>query len=629
MRSIKTQYILTCAKVTGISIVALITMSISSAILHSHASDVTKKQLPFTLEVNKLSARVTSTLNSLNSWVLYADESKIDERRDTWQKDVFPTFNTVKERMLDSGHEEQQAQIVELGNDLDALYTSQWWVEDAARYVGNQPSLVIYQRDLLPIYFHIQSALSGITDSRGDDDAANFLKLIVSNTHLLLSETIHQISEVILTGETAHLNRFRRSAEEVREHIQLLQGQDSLTSDAAALVDWLDRQYGVYVKLANEVTESRQASDWNRSMYIMTQETKVLSERVKQRLLEIQNAHIVKLEADTQRTEDAAFSAATLAIILLLIAMATSIYLTGGNARRIVRQILELKVAANDLAHGRQNQIEIVYDNELGQLAKVFNQMQRIILRRRKRYVSERERLSEVVRIITHDIKSPLINIVGHSKVVQNNVAGVAEGKAKFPEVLPEIQSSLKYTVLATSRIDELINGILEFSSISHKEFKLEHVSLLDVIDEMLQVNSASLKGVEVNIGKMPTEVVTDLFSFKFILSTILCNAVKYRSEERALKVSINALKDEVGKHWIFSIADNGIGIDENNSEAVFKMFSKINNDTEGFGIGLSCVKSLVNRLDGDIYFRNNEDNQGVTFYVSFPIYPDANMLQL
>ena len=309
--------------------------------------------------------------------------------------------------------------------------------------------------------------------------------------------------------------------------------------------------------------------------------------------------------------------------------MATSIYLTGGNARRIVRQIFELKAAANDLAHGRQNQIEIVYDNELGQLAKVFNQMQRIILRRRKRYINERERLNEVVKIISHDIKSPLINIVGHSKVVQNNIVDITENKSTFSDVLPDIQSSLKYTVLATSRIDELINGILEFSSISYKEFKLEHIEVLEAIDEMLQVNSLSLKETKIHVGKMPDSIITDLFSFKFILSTILCNAVKYQSPERVLTIDINLTKNETEKHWILSVADNGIGIDESNSDAVFKMFAKINNETEGFGIGLSCVKSLINRLDGDIYFRNNAGNLGVTFYVSFPVYSDLNTSQI
>ena len=624
MRSIKTQYILTCAKVTGISIVALITMSIGSAALYSHASNVTNKQLPFTLAVNKLSADVTETLNALNNWVLHADESKIEARRIAWQDNVFPSFQVIEQSILASGTHTQREQINELGSDLEALYTSQWWVEDAARFIGNQPALVIYQRDLLPVYFQIQSALSGITDGKGNQEPTHELKLTVSNTHILLSETIHQISEVILTGEVAHLNRFRRSAEHVKAHIRLLQNQENLTPDAVNLVNWLSRQYEVYTKLANDVTQSRQASDWNRSIFIMTQETKVLTEQVKQRLLDIQTAHVLKLEQDTKKTEDAAFAAAILAVILLLIAMATSIYLTSGNARRIVRQILELKTAAHDLAHGRQNQIDIVYDNELGQLAKVFNQMQRIILKRRKRYVDERERLNEVVKIISHDIKSPLINIVGHSKVVQGNITDVSDDKSTFSDVLPEIQSSLKYTVKATSRIDELINGILEFSSISYKEFKLEPVKLLGVVDEMLQVNSLSLMKAKVCVGNMPDTIITDLFSFKFIFSTILSNAVKYQSPERMLTIDIALTKDDANKYWVLSVSDNGIGIDQAKEDLVFKMFAKIDSDSEGFGIGLSCVKSLINRLDGEVYFRSNQSGQGVTFFACFPIVTDS-----
>lgn len=618
MRSIKRQYILTCAKITGISVTALLVMSISSAILYWHSSDITNKQLPYTLELNVLSESVTASLDSLNSWVLLGDKKHKQKRKMIWHDRIFPSLKIINTNIEQSEDIQQIKKLDQLNDKLNALYTSQWWVEDVTQFIGNQPSLVIYQRDLLPIYYRIQSALSGVAEANDNPSAENELRLTISNTHLLLSETIHQISEIILTGEIAHLSRFKQGAEKVAVHIQILKNQQQLNADAALLVDWIDRHYGIYINLANKVTEIRQASDWNQAIYIIDTETEGITNEVKQLLLEIQRSHIQKLENDMKWAESATFLAFILALALLFLTMTAAIFLVGGNARRMVKQIVELEMAAKELAQGRQNTIDIVYDDELGALAKVFNQMQKIIIRRRKKFVRERERLSEVVRIITHDIKSPLININGHSEMIYSQVMQSVDSPQTLNERVPEIESSLKYVKLSIRRIDELIGGILEFSSVVHKKIKLDNMQFRSSIDELLELNSSRLTGAQVNISNIPKELICDAFAFKFIFSTLLDNAIKYQSSERSLVLDIDFQLNLTNDLCTLSVKDNGLGISESQKDNVFKMFSRNKTDVDGFGIGLSCALSIAERLNGDIYYKNNSEGQGVTFFVEW-----------
>lgn len=618
MRSIKVQYILTCAKITGISIVALIVMSISTAILYIHSSNIRTLQLPYTLELNALSHSVSESLDALNNFVLIGNPENETLRREIWSEKIHPSLQLIRDNIALSGTANERRKLDELSQKLNELNTSQWWVEDVSRYIGNQPSLVIYQRDLLPVYGQIQSALIGVQSSSRAGEPTDELKLAVSNTHLLLTETIHHISEVILTGEEGHLNRFRLGSEQVAGQIAELKRMRNSDPDVSRLINWIELRYQHYVRLANNVTETRQASDWNQALYIISEETEILTKQVKQILLEIQSTHIRNLESDAEWAESATLGSFYLALILLLVTMTTAIVLTGGNARRMVRQIVQLKHAAKDLAQGKQKMIEIVYDDELGELAKVFNQMQKIILRRRKKFIRERERLNEVIRIVTHDIKSPLINIGGHAGIMYDKLSQAAKDPAGLEGKLPDIEACLHHVKLATGRIDELVNGILEFSKTVHSPVNLVKTPFKSIVEALLELNSSRLKDAQVSLSNLPEEIIGDEFATKFIVSTLLDNAIKYQEHSRPLILEISYKEDVKDELCCLSIKDNGQGIEPSKQGTVFKMFGQGDAQQEGFGIGLPCARSIAERLNGDIYFKNNDDQAGVTFFVEW-----------
>ena len=71
---------------------------------------------------------------------------------------------------------------------------------------------------------------------------------------------------------------------------------------------------------------------------------------------------------------------------------------------------------------------------------------------------------------------------------------------------------------------------------------------------------------------------------------------------------------------------DNGVGIGTNQRDSIFKMFARNQSTVDGYGIGLSCAKTLAERLNGDISFENNSDGKGTTFSVKLHYYNEATL---
>lgn len=604
--------------VTGISLIGLLLMYSGTRALQNHSSEMIAEQLPFTLMLNNLSSKVTESIEVLNTFVLLSDKQQLAKRAELWKNDIFPLLAEITEHIETRQNPIKLASLSALSDRLKKLYVSQWWAEDVSQYIGNQPSLVIYQRDILPLYYRIQSALKGVHSPIQDHSQTNELRLVVSHTHLTLSETIHQLSEAILTGDLAYLTRFQLGSKKVQEQIAELKQFGSLNEDAKTLVDWIDGQYGIYVKYADKVLQMRQASDWNKGFYIIEMETEVLANDVKKMIIALQNEQIKNLEKNAKFAENASHLASIYALILILVCAITAASLTIFNSRRIVRQISQLKEAAQNIAQGKLDVIDVTYHDELGDLAKVFNKMQRTILRRRKKFVRERERLNDVVHVITHDIKSPLININGHADLLCQSISASVDKADLSMAHLSEMRESIEHIHSSTDRIDELIEGILELSSVVHKELNTKPLLFKNIIQDLLKINSHRLKTADVQLKSIPDTLLSDEFAIKFVVSTLLDNAIKYKEPLRALEIEISYQYDSAQQLSRMSIKDNGIGVDEQEGKSVFTMFSQGQEMSEGFGIGLACARSFAERLNGDLYYENNQHGVGVTFHFEF-----------
>jgi light-regulated signal transduction histidine kinase (bacteriophytochrome) len=107
------------------------------------------------------------------------------------------------------------------------------------------------------------------------------------------------------------------------------------------------------------------------------------------------------------------------------------------------------------------------------------------------------------------------------------------------------------------------------------------------------------------------------------VFQNLILNGIKYHGEE-APKIYISAMKQ--GMEWIFSVKDNGIGIDPQYSNRIFEIFKRLNSRDKypGTGIGLAICKKIVERHGGRIWVES-ELGKGSTFYFTLPVYSAQN----
>jgi signal transduction histidine kinase len=112
--------------------------------------------------------------------------------------------------------------------------------------------------------------------------------------------------------------------------------------------------------------------------------------------------------------------------------------------------------------------------------------------------------------------------------------------------------------------------------------------------------------------------VLADETQFGQLLQNLISNAIKFRAEDRAPRIRIAAAARD--GMWIFSVEDNGIGIEEQYAGRIFQMFQRLHGrgEYEGSGIGLAIAKKIVERHSGQIWF-TSQQGCGTTFFFSMP----------
>jgi len=211
--------------------------------------------------------------------------------------------------------------------------------------------------------------------------------------------------------------------------------------------------------------------------------------------------------------------------------------------------------------------------------------------------------LMNFTHVISHDLKSPLNTIGGFANLLARRYRGKIDAGAD--EILDDIISGV-------NRMQELIKGLLEYSQARTKKKQFKPIAFTTVVkkavsnlESVIEANNA-----HVTYDDLPT-IMADSLQLISLFQNLIDNAIKYR-KEAVPRIHISA--QQKGNEWIFSIKDNGIGIDAKGSERIFGMFQRLSNDQAGTGIGLATCKEIVKRHSGRIWVESNP-GKGSTFY--------------
>jgi PAS domain S-box-containing protein len=243
---------------------------------------------------------------------------------------------------------------------------------------------------------------------------------------------------------------------------------------------------------------------------------------------------------------------------------------------------------------------------------KELNQtLEEKVAERTSQLVAVNKELESFSYSISHDLRAPLRAILGFSQILSNRHCSSLD---------EEGQQYMTYIVEASTRMEQLINDLLNYSRLGRKSINIHKVQLSLIIDNVYSDFKQKLKdiGAKFIVDKELPQISGDETLLRQIFTNLIDNAIKYRQVEVPLEIKIDfAHKNQSS---ILTVSDNGIGISEEYFEKIFNIFQRLHNDDQysGTGIGLATVKKAVGLLNGTVGIKSVV-GKGSTFFLKFP----------
>jgi PAS domain S-box-containing protein len=211
----------------------------------------------------------------------------------------------------------------------------------------------------------------------------------------------------------------------------------------------------------------------------------------------------------------------------------------------------------------------------------------------------------------SHDLQEPLRMVVIYSQLLQEEYGHVLEGKGK---------TYLNFAVEGALRMELLLKGLLTYARAATPPETVppEGVSVADgvckaIANLALQIEESR---AQISVGELPTVDMPGVHIIQ-VFQNLISNAVKYRRTDLDPVISITATRRP--QDWLFSIRDNGIGIDEKYHEHIFRIFGRLHGaEYQGTGIGLALCQRLIQRNGGQIWVESKAGS-GSEFLFTLP----------
>lgn len=273
------------------------------------------------------------------------------------------------------------------------------------------------------------------------------------------------------------------------------------------------------------------------------------------------------------------------------------------NISSSLRGSLLLK-QVQDLAHSLEEQVK----DRTRDLVNANEKLQQEITGRKKTeeaLIRSNEALQQFAYIASHDLQEPLRMIAGYVGLLERRY------RDKLDHIANEF---IDFVVDGAKRMQRMINDLLLFSRVDTKAKSFEKTEGVVIIEQVLTNLQAAIeeKNAEVTFDTLPV-IHADSSQIAQVFQNLISNAIKFHGEKPP-KVHISARERE--RDWLFSIADNGIGIEKEFMSKIFIMFRRLHGRGEypGSGIGLTICKRIVERHGGQIWVESHPD-EGSTFH--------------
>ncbi|HEV2478476.1 MAG TPA: ATP-binding protein [Puia sp.] len=256
-------------------------------------------------------------------------------------------------------------------------------------------------------------------------------------------------------------------------------------------------------------------------------------------------------------------------------------------------------VAVVDITEGRRQEEQLrLLNADLGKLNADLG-------KRASELASSNAELERFAYIASHDLQEPLRMVSSFLQLLQKRYKGQLDPKA---------DQYIHFAVDGAERMKVLIMDLLEYSRVGSSKDGFGEVDTAEIVQEVGDIFREKIIAAraQVDIDPLP-KVWGDKVQLMQLFQNLLSNALKYHSEKLP---SVRVHAGEEASHWLFSVKDNGIGIDTQFFDKIFIIFQRLHNksDYSGTGIGLAICKKIVERHGGRIWVESRP-GEGSTFY--------------
>jgi PAS domain S-box-containing protein len=242
---------------------------------------------------------------------------------------------------------------------------------------------------------------------------------------------------------------------------------------------------------------------------------------------------------------------------------------------------------------------------------------------------SKNRDLEQILYVTSHDLRSPLVNVEGFSRELDISLKKLMNtlDKVEMPSdteetvariVKKEAPESMAFISKSIVKMDSMLKGLLKLSRLGRHELRSQEIDMNKMFADVISNFEFKLKneGINVNVSEVPP-CRGDSEQINQVFANLIDNAVKYLDPDQPGVITVSGNRE--GDSSVYCLEDNGIGIDSDHQEKVFKLFHQLEpGEGKGEGLGLTIAHRIADRHNGKIWVES-EPGKGSRFYVQLP----------
>jgi PAS domain S-box-containing protein len=277
--------------------------------------------------------------------------------------------------------------------------------------------------------------------------------------------------------------------------------------------------------------------------------------------------------------------------------------------RDIDGKIYAVAGISSDISERKRLESELIKHNET--LEDNIRKRTKDLLQLNDALLKSNKELESFAYVTSHDLQEPLRMVTSYTQLLAQRYGDHLDENAK---------EYISFAVDGAKRMYDLINDLLQYSRISRKGTTVTTVDLNKIIDTV-KANMAQVikeRNVTIQTGNLPV-ISADYSQMVQLFQNLISNGIKFSKDQPRISISSKTEKAQ----YVFSVRDNGIGIDSQYFEQIFEIFKRLNprDQFEGTGIGLAICKRIVENHKGKIRVES-ELNRGSAFIFTLPKTP-------